>query len=142
MGMSRVNVQFLEKGFHRALFEAMPMPIFVVDQEVTIFEQNAAASRLSGPKAGQLGHRIGQALHCVNAMLDHQECGETQACADCIVRNSVKAAARGESVVRQWARTELVREGKKVKVNFRVNCHPFKFEQRPFVILILEGLDE
>jgi PAS domain-containing protein len=121
--MSRVDVQFLEKGFHRALFEAMPMPIFIVDQEVTIFEQNAAASRLSGPKAGEPGRRIGQALHCVHAMLDHQQCGEAQACADCVVRNSVKTAARGESVSRLWARMELVREGKKAKVNFRVNCH-------------------
>ena len=118
------------------------MPIFIVDQEVAIFEQNAAASRLSGPKAGELGHRVGQALHCVHAMLDYQQCGEAQACADCVVRNSVKAAASGESVSRLWARMELVREGKKVKVNFRVNCHPFNFENRPFVILILEGLDE
>jgi hypothetical protein len=140
--MSRVDVQFLEKGFHRALFDAMPMPIFIVDQEVTIFEQNASASRLSDPKGGEPGHRIGQALHCVHAMLDHQQCGEVQACADCVVRNSVKAAARGESVSRLWARMELVREGKKVKVNFRVNCHPFNFEHRPFVILIMEGLDE
>jgi hypothetical protein len=139
--MSRVDVQFLEKGFHRALFQAMPMPIFIVDQEITILEQNAAASRLSH-EAGKPGHRVGEALHCVQAMLDHQPCGEAEACADCVVRNSVKAAARGESVVRQWARTELVREGKKLKVNFRVNCHPFNFEHRPFVILILEGLDE
>jgi PAS domain-containing protein len=140
--MSRVNVQFLEKGFHRAVFEAMPMPIFIVDQDITIFEQNAAASRLSGAKASETGARVGQALHCVHAMLDHEGCGEAEACDDCVVRNSVKAAARGQSVPWQWARTELVREGKKVKVNFRVNCHPFNFERRSFVILILEGLDE
>ncbi len=140
--MSRVDVQFLEQGFHRALFEAMPMPIFIVDQEVTIFEQNAAASRLSASKSALRGFGVGRAMHCLHAMLDGDQCGQTQSCADCVIRNSVKAAARGESIARQWARMELVREGKSVKVSFRVNCYPFSFEDRPLVILMFEGLDE
>ena len=46
--MSRVPVQFLDQGFHRVLFDAMPMPVFVVDEDVCILEYNAAAARLLG----------------------------------------------------------------------------------------------
>ena len=46
--MNRLPVEFLEQGFHRVLFDAMPLPIFVVDDDVCIFDYNAAAARLLG----------------------------------------------------------------------------------------------
>ena len=66
--MNRVAVQFLDQGFHRMLFDAMPMPVFVVDEDVRILECNAAATRLFGPdKQAVLKRRGGEVLHCVNA---------------------------------------------------------------------------
>ena len=40
--MSRLAVQFLDQGLHRVLFDAMPLPVFVVDHDVNVLECNAA----------------------------------------------------------------------------------------------------
>ena len=100
--MNRVAVQFLDQGFHRMLFDAMPLPVFVVDEDVHIMECNAAATRLFGPdKQMILKRRGGEVLHCVNAKKVPEGCGHAPACHDCPVRNAVQAAARGQCVTRR-----------------------------------------
>jgi hypothetical protein len=78
--MNRIAVQFLDQGLHRVLFEAMPMPVFVVNEDVSILECNAAAVRLFGP--------------------DKQTV---------IKRGSVALCARGEDAGRMWSRARLPR---------------------------------
>ena len=64
--MNRIAVQFLDQGFHRMLFDAMPMPVFVVDEDVCILEYNAAAVRLLGKsKQFLIGKRCGAVLNCM-----------------------------------------------------------------------------
>ena len=45
--MSRIHIQFLDQEFHRVLFDAVPVPIFVVDAEVSVLDYNTAAGRLA-----------------------------------------------------------------------------------------------
>jgi PAS domain-containing protein len=140
--MSKLPVQFLEQGFHRALFDAMPLPVFVVDEDVCIFDYNAAAGKLLGKgKRLIVGHRGGEVLACIHVAETPGGCGRSLACRDCVVRNSVRAAARGRRVTRQPAKMKLVRNGKTVSVELRVSCQPFKYGQSKFILLVLEGLD-
>jgi len=141
--MRQLAVQFLDQGFHRVLFDAMPMPVFVVDKNVSIFDYNAAAARLL-KKDRQLviRRRGGEVLSCVHSMEGPKGCGTAPACRDCVVRKSVRTAARGRGVVRQVAQMELVRNGKTAKVNLRVSCRPFTYERSTFILLVLEGLNE
>ena len=39
--MDRIAVQFLDQGFHRMLFDAMPMPVFVVDEDVHVSDRTS-----------------------------------------------------------------------------------------------------
>ena len=140
--MNRVAVQFLDQGFHRMLFDAMPMPVFVVDEDVHIMECNAAATRLFGPdKQMILKRRGGEVLHCVNATKVPEGCGHAPACHDCPVRNAVQAAARGQCVTRQNARMELAAGGKTTRVDLQISCSPFAYERAKFILLVLEGLN-
>ena len=67
--MRQLAVQFLDQGFHRLLFDAMPMPVFVVDKDVCIFDYNAAAARLLGKdKKLVIRRRGGEVLNCVHSM--------------------------------------------------------------------------
>src|ERR1017187_6006275 len=87
--MNRVAVQFLDQGFHRMLFDAMPMPVFVMDEDVRILECNAAAARLFGPdKQTVVKRRGGEVLHCVHAVKVPEGCGRAPACPDCPVRKA------------------------------------------------------
>ena len=66
--MNRLPVEFLEQGFHRVLFDAMPLPVFVVDDDMCIFDYNAAAAKLLGKgKRLIVRHRGGEVLNCIHA---------------------------------------------------------------------------
>jgi PAS domain-containing protein len=140
--MNRVAVQFLDQSFHRMLFDAMPLPVFVVDEEVRVLECNMAAARLFGPdKQTVLKRRGGEVLHCVNAAKAPEGCGHAPACSDCPVRKAVQAAARGRTVTRQKAQMELVVGGKTARVALQISCNPFTYERSKFILLVLEGLN-
>src|SRR5215471_13590998 len=141
--MSRLVVEFLDQGFHRMLFDAMPMPVFVVDEDVTILEYNTAASKLLAKGRQEwVGRRSGHVLHCVHADDVPEGCGHGPACLDCVLRQSVRAASRGRRVSRKFTPMELMVKGKPTHMNLRVTCHPFKFERHAFILLILEGLND
>ena len=113
--MNRLAVEFLEQGFHRVLFDAMPMPVFVVDDDVSILEYNSAAAQLlGGEKHYYLNRRGGDVLGCIHATDSPEGCGRGKLCADCMVRNAVKAAATGKRVTRQATWMEL-KSGSKPK---------------------------
>jgi PAS domain-containing protein len=141
--MSGLAIQFLDQGFHRVLFDAMPMPVFVVDEDTSLLEYNSAAAQLLGQDKGMiLRRRSGEVLHCLHATDVPGGCGHAPACADCVVRESVRTAYRGHRITRRWARLELVIEGRPTDVSVRVSCQPISYKGNSFVLLILEGLNE
>ena len=140
--MSRLDVKFLDQGLHRVLFDAMPLPVFVVDADVNILECNATAVRLlKQDEWPGKPRRSGDVLHCLHAADSPDGCGHSEACASCRLREAVRTAAGGRSVNRQWAEMELIQEGKPVTVSLRVSCQPFTYEKSAFVLLVLEGLN-
>jgi PAS domain-containing protein len=125
------------------LFDAMPMPVFVVDEDVTILDYNTAASRLLTKGRQQwFGRRGGHVLRCVHSQDVPEGCGHGPACLDCVLRQSVRAASRARRVSRKLTPMELMVKGKPTHLNLRVTCHPFKFERHALILLILEGLND
>jgi PAS domain-containing protein len=140
--MNRLPVEFLEQGFHRVLFDAMPLPVFVVDDDMRIFDCNAAAARLLGKgKRLILRHRGGEVLDCIHAAETPEGCGHAPACRDCVVRKSARAAARGRRVARQRVQMDLVRNGKTTPLDLKVTFQPFNYGQSSYILLVLEGLN-
>ncbi len=141
--MRKLAVQFMDQGFHRVLFDAMPMPVFVVDDDVCILEYNAAAAQLLGEeKTKVVPRRGGEVLRCVHATEAPGGCGRSPHCLDCVVRKSVQAATEGKRVTRLAARMERFTDGKRAKISLRIGCHPFFYEGKSFCLLILEGLND
>jgi len=139
--MSRLAVRFLDEGLHRVLFDAMPLPVFVVDKDVNVLECNAAAARLFGQgRRTRKQSRAGDILHCLHTTESPKGCGGASACSDCGLRAAVRAASQGRAVTRQAAEMDLMQKGKPTRVNLRVSCQPFTYEKNAFVLLVLEGL--
>ena len=140
--MSRLAVDFLDQGLHRILFDAMPLPVFVVDKDVNVLECNVAAAQLFGQgKRTRKPTRPGDILHCLHTTESPKGCGGASACSDCGLRAAVRAATRGRSVTRQAAEMELIQKGKPTRVNLRISCQPFTYEKSSLVLLVLEGLN-
>jgi hypothetical protein len=133
---------FVDDLISRA-FDAMPSPVFVVDEDVRIHEYNiAAAALLTSEKSEVLQMRGGEALCCVHHRDAEGGCGRSEACSVCVVRNSVTKAFQGGSVVRSREKMNLIRDGKVIEVYVLITSSPFVFLDAHYVILVLEDISE
>ncbi len=128
----------------RAVLDAVPAPIFVVDADLRIVDSNRAGSDVAGTQQAPTLRRLcGEALHCLNARTGEGACGTTRFCPDCVVRNAVVSARDGNRVYRE--RADMTVEdpgGKRCNVYYLVTASPFVYDHDSLVLLILEDVTE
>ncbi len=125
------------------VLDAIPSPIFVVDDDVKIIGYNLAASHLLAQNPELVMHRrAGEILHCLHSTESPEGCGHATPCSDCPVRNSVNESVHGQRVVRKKARMQLVSEGQPIDLYLLVTTAPFTHQDNPLVLLILEDISE
>jgi PAS domain-containing protein len=130
-------------GTYRVIFDAIPSPVFVVEQDVRVVDYNTAASALTAADPEFIiRRRGGEVLHCLHALETPEGCGRAPACSDCIVRNSVNKAFGGGTVVRVRARLALLRGDQVTELYLLVTTVPFESSGRQLVLLILEDISE
>ena len=133
----------MNDDYSRALLDAVPLPIFLVDDDVRIFDFNGAAAKLLNQEKGSvLMRRGGEALHCIHVSDAAEGCGRGPQCQDCIVRNSVQAASQGNRIVRRQAQMELREDGRSQQIQLLVTAAPVVFGAQRLVLLILEDISE
>ncbi len=127
--------------FGRAVFNALPLPAFIVDDDVRILAYNAAAEKLLGvaPKSS-LRRRGGEVLHCLCA--GPLGCGQAKPCKNCIIRNSVKDAISGRNTRRKFYELSLRGSRGVTPVSLLVTANLLPESQPPQVLLILENMAE
>jgi PAS domain-containing protein len=138
-----LNTIFTESGFFVNLFDAIPSPLFVVDEDVRILHMNRAAKALPGiSNASAFMTRSGDALHCIRAEETPAGCGHSPSCRDCVIRTSVAESFGGNRVYRQKTQMSLVTERGIRSKHVLVTTSPFAFDNRNFSLLILEDISE
>jgi len=92
-----------------AILDALPFPLFVVDEDVRIVAFNGAATPMLGDvPALALNRKGGEALHCIHSTEALGGCGASEACKTCVVRAAVGRSIREKQVVRRPQRMLLV----------------------------------
>jgi PAS domain-containing protein len=132
-------------GYFRALFDAVPSPVLIVDEDVRILDYNAAGDGLLGPdRRVQYMKRGGDALRCIHSHDSPEGCGRSEFCKECIVRNSVSDALRDEKVCRARAMMQLADDqgGSLKEVMLLVTASPFRYGGMDLVLLILDDVSE
>ena len=85
----------LSDSYYQTILNAIPLAVFVVDEDIRVRTLNAAAAAMFGLQESLvLNRRTGDVLHCLNAQDAPSGCGSSTSCQDCIIRNAV-----GESFV-------------------------------------------
>ncbi len=130
--------------FLKSLIDAIPGLILVVDEDVNILEYNLAAGALLGEndRLAILKHRGGEVLHCIHATESPEGCGRAAACRDCVIRNAVRDAFRGQTCARRRVRLELTSEGKTKEFLGLINASPFEFNGARMVLLTIENIGD
>jgi hypothetical protein len=132
-----------QKDFLRAVLDANPNFMFVVDEDVRIIEFNRAAGQfLSAGRDQVLRQRGGDVLHCLHSTESPEGCGHAPYCQTCVVRNSVKEAFRGQEVIRRKTRLELLSNGAKKEVFALITASPFHYEEKQLALLVIEDISE
>jgi PAS domain-containing protein len=133
-----------KNGFLRSLFDALPSALFVVDEDVRIRFWNQAAVPLLGPNPEQAyKKRGGEVLHCIHATDVPGGCGRAEYCKECVVRQSVTEAVRGNKIFRKKTRMELQGSDELItEVYVLVTAAPFDYEGQSYALLALENISE
>jgi signal transduction histidine kinase len=131
---------FQEGDFLRRLFDAIPSLLFVVDADVRIFHLNSAAASVLGKQESVLMKRGGEVLHCINSHEVPEGCGRAPACRDCVVRNAVGKAFRGEEIYRETAKMALCENGIVTEAYFMITVNSLDYRGEKFVLLVLEDI--
>lgn len=138
-----VDEQKQQDGFYRNILDAIPSPVFVVEEDVRIVDYNVAAGRmLSTDREMVISRRAGEVLHCLHAEDVADGCGRGPVCPSCVVRNSVNESLHGKKMTRQKLMMEVLREEKKVEALFLVTTAPLLYQGRELAVIILEDINE
>jgi PAS domain-containing protein len=127
----------------RTLMDALPVYVFLMDDDARVHDANAAARAAFGADNGEFRMRSGgDVLHCLHAHDVPEGCGKGPVCEQCRVRDCVRRALSGEPVVRQRARMTLVQADKKQDLVLLLTARRYLARTEPLCILVIEDVTE
>ncbi|MGO4886102.1 MAG: PAS domain-containing protein [Bryobacteraceae bacterium] len=120
------------------MFDAMPLPAFVVDRDFNIVDFNLAGAKLlDRVPFAVLRLRGGDRLECVHTAESAGE-GSSEPCRDCIVKNFVREVFSQSEARRSTGRLRLTRGETAADMDFLITVAPIPDEAEPLALLILD----
>lgn len=135
-------MQIVER-FYRAILDSIPLPVFLVDERLRVYELNETAVQLFGVNTRtKLIRRTGDALHCLYASGEENVCGKAEHCRDCVVRSSVLSSLASQGAYRQRTRLRLLEDGVYKDRDYLVTAKALPPGQGRLSLLIFEDVTE
>ena len=127
--------------FDRMIFDAIPIPVFVVDDDVRILDLNGAAVQFCGQERDAIYRRRGgHVLHCLRSLDVPEGCGRGPACQSCVIRNSVKHSLLGQTVSRKRMILHVVHELGTREMQVLVTACPMPAGTDARAVLMMEDI--
>jgi PAS domain-containing protein len=131
-----------DNTLYRTILNAIPSPVFIVDEDVRIIDQNEAAAAMSGQKMELvLRRRGGEVLHCIHSTEVAEGCGRAPVCKACVIRNSVKACVEGQTVSRARMKMDFLPDAGQGTMELLITASPMPGGERQ-ALLIIEDITE
>lgn len=129
--------------FLRAVLDAVPSPVFVIDPELRIHDANKAAADWAAVAEFASRKLCGEVLHCSNAASFPGGCGATPACPQCVIRGTVEAVLKsGNPATRQRGSLQVLRDGTVRTVETLVTVSPFRHDGQQLALVIVEDITD
>lgn len=133
----------LENSTYRAILDAMPIPVFIVDDDLRLIDMNRMASAIFGlDKNVVFQMRSGDALHCLHSTDSPGGCGRGPFCRSCVIRNAVGESMKGLNVVRRRTRVEFRLPGNTRQLDVLVTACPVSGPVENLSLLIIEDISD
>jgi PAS domain S-box-containing protein len=126
-----------------AIFDSTPVPMLVLDHDLVVTKANSAAVAEAGPTShGTVGHPIGEALRCLNALNDPAGCGKNPACTSCALRATV-ISVRNDGRRRSAVSCRIpVDDSPSSQKNLLVAAAPVTHDTTADILVCLENVTE
>lgn len=127
----------------RAIFNAIPIPAFVVDDDVRIIEMNDAAAEFCGQSHEEVYRRRGgEVLRCLHSTDVPEGCGRGARCEECVIRNSVAECLEGQTVSRRIMHLQLAPELAERELQILITASPMPDSAGKLALLMVEDITE
>ncbi|MBJ6725782.1 PAS domain-containing protein [Geomesophilobacter sediminis] len=121
-------------------FDAIPVPTFIVDDDVRIASMNQAARTfLGGHEEPFRDRRGGEVLNCIRAKQTPEGCGSATSCESCLIRASVRKTVGGASVTRSRTVVQVTEGDSVAEMELLITTSPYSEGQ---VVLMIEDITE
>lgn len=130
-------------SYYRAVLDALPFAIFIVDDDVRVQDFNRTAVKvfyLQRPLI--LNEKGGDVLQCIHVNDSLQGCGNGPLCRSCIIRNSVEKSLKGKIAAHERGRFRFIIGEKEKEVELIVSANPLNIEGKKLAVLVIEGIEE
>jgi PAS domain-containing protein len=128
------------------IFEALPAPTFLVDDDVVVQLANRAGRALAALPEGALVplERGGELLNCVHSEEHPDGCGRAEACRTCVVRGAVASALTIGEVAREQTTFDLrdPATGAVRSLTVLISAAPVDIEEARLAVLTIEDVSE
>lgn len=136
-------MSFGENTYYRAILDAIPIPVFVVDGDVRIRDLNDVAVSFCGQRKDAIyRQRGGEVMHCIHSLDVPEGCGRAPFCQNCVIRGSVTACLQGKKVSRKRVRMEFVEGLSRKPMDLLITASPMPDSGEPLALLMIEDVTE
>ncbi len=126
--------------FYRAVLNAMPMPVFIIDDELRVRDLNHSAQQFFElERDAVLSQLAGELLHCLYA---NGGCGQTEQCESCLVRQAVTSCSKSRDVSRRRMKFSTKRTGRVREFEMLITATAIPYDGRIFTLMVLEDITE
>lgn len=130
----------MQNDFYWSIVNAMPMPVFVMDEHTQVRDVNKAGKDFFQLEGGSiLRQRTGEKLGCVNSTAG---CGNAPACKNCVIRQSVAACYAGEEVSRRRMKFKREAKGSINELEFLITAAPLAVNEEKLVLVLIEDITQ
>jgi hypothetical protein len=124
----------------RSMFDALPLPVFVVDGDVMVHDYNAAAAGFLLRHVADLGGLYYPVQTDPTVVGLSAVRWRALFCRDAFIGKAVKEAVQGHRVVRRYTRLDAHREGYRTRIETGIQCCPFQNGTRTQVLLVFQEM--
>ncbi len=135
-------VEPVTNPYYRSLLDAIPLAIFVMDDQMRILDSNRAAAEAFGLDGSSApGALPGDVLHCLYAQDSPGVCGGGAQCQTCVIRNSVDETFLGRQVTRKRMKLERLADSEVKYSELLITTSPIPGDER-LTLLMVEDISE
>jgi hypothetical protein len=128
---------------YQTILNAIPIPAFVVDEDVAIFDLNRSATQFCGQdRDAAYLRRGGDILRCLNANDVPEGCGRGPFCRNCVIRNSVRKCLEAQTVSRKVMHLQIVSEQTAKEIPVLITASPMLSGGVKLALVMVEDITD